>query len=187
LPYFYHVDRDPEQFLQPGAVMALRRFDFKDKPEETAHLNERYPNGIGRWGLSIIRGLIPPGWLLDREITLENVRSATYPFCPSRFATVFACHSIEDAEQLRGRRFGDGADWRDARIWIVEAAAWFRADMSIFHYWVNTNLEGGAHAYWSQEISPNPFFEYLLTPPVTLLEVVGRVGTCTTAEPDSKP
>jgi hypothetical protein len=167
LPIFYHVDRDCEM-LTPGYVMNLREFNY-DRPEFTATLHEWYPDGIGRLGHLFITDKLPP-WTLERERVLENVRRSAYAQHCSRLATVFACGSTEDAARIRHDGFGDGCDWSNARIWKVESCYSLRRDMNTFARW--TNLEKAAHAYWSDEIEPDPFYEYLLKPPVKILEEV---------------
>jgi hypothetical protein len=59
-----------------------------------------------------------------------------------------------------------------ASIWKVEADHWLKRDMNHFIYWANPADTAGAHAYWSDKITADPFFEYLLKPPVKVLEEV---------------
>jgi len=51
----------------------------------------------------------------------------------------------------------------------VEAEKSFRADMGWFRVMNLENAKQVAHCYWLQLESPCPFWEVLLTPPVTVI------------------
>ncbi len=53
----------------------------------------------------------------------------------------------------------------------IEGAAAFRADKNVFKDYCGDNT-AAAHAYWSQRETARPLIEYLLIPPVTVLEEV---------------
>ena len=57
-------------------------------------------------------------------------------------------------------------------IWKVEAVDSFRADMNWLNPIFHLASEQYAHSYWKQAASPSPFWEYLLTPPVSVIEAV---------------
>lgn len=168
---FYHVDRAGR--LRAGQVMNLTKIVDDDRPEVAAQFNEVFPDGVSHHAGYLLGWENPPGWATRREVTLENIRRNHYPDLPSRCTSIFACGSIESADRLRTEGlFGDRVSWSYAHIWKVEADQWFMADMNVFAHWGYENLESGAHAYWQREISPNPFFEFLLKPPVRVREEV---------------
>jgi hypothetical protein len=166
---FYHVDREVRH-LRQGYRLVLKTFASVDQTEGVAYINGLYPNGVSRFGASYISGLVPDHQrvLVKREIICEEIRLTDYPHRPSRFASVFACENLADAQELR-ETFGSP----NAIIWVVECENSFRADMHHLQVGSLQELPKAVHRYWNGESGGAPFWECLLSPPVTVLEMVG--------------
>jgi hypothetical protein len=172
MPIFYHLDRK-RNYLRPNWVMELLRLSIPpERAEEGAHLYELFPKGVSNHGLIYACGYAPAGPEQAREFLLEHTRQEHYSDHPSRFACYYACGSLEDARSLKSAGQGGNQLWDQAIIWKVEAAEAFRADMTwltpIFHLDPDRN----AHRYWQQAASPRPLWEYLLTPPVRVIDEI---------------
>jgi hypothetical protein len=166
---FFHVDREMRH-LCPGYSIKLKHFTSSGHPEAAAYLNKLYPNGVSRFGWSYLSGLVPQlqRVLVEREMICEEIRLAGYPHRPSRFASIFACESLSDARALR-----ENLGSPNATIWVVEWEFSFRADMHLLQVKSLKEMPEAVHRYWSGESSTVPFWECLLAPPVTVIEVAG--------------
>jgi len=169
LDVFYHLDRTGNS-LQSGQVLELIPLTLRGRPESEASLKERFPKGVTRFGIDIIHERLESA-ALEREIKLEAVRLAHYPHRPSRSVSVFGCKQLEDMDGVRGQFFPFGHQGPRGRIWKIEGWSIFEANMNVFIDYFS-NMTAAAHAYWSQEESERPLIEYLLKPPVTVLEEI---------------
>jgi len=108
------------------------------------------------------------------EILFEYVRRSCFPDKPSRFTSVFAWETLDQARAFR-KRYGEGP------IWEVECDERpFRADMNLVTLGKSVlTLSYSAHRYWSGLPGINadvpPWWEVLLTPPVRVLQQVREV------------
>jgi hypothetical protein len=171
---FYTVDRLGT--LRENQTIELICYADIDPPELQSHVNEMFPNGVSFHGNNYflngksLAGLASP----NIEILFEYVRRAHYPKCPSRFQSLFALETIEQAMAFR-KKYGS----TNSLIWEVESKISFRADMnllttgdiSILCYSYFANL------YWRGETRENPFWEYLLLPPVRVLRRIKETNT----------
>ncbi|MEU3473728.1 hypothetical protein [Rhodococcus sp. NPDC006774] len=96
------------------------------------------------------------------ELIWDNARRAHFIDAPSRMQSIFATASLADAQQFRD------AHGPASPIFEVDATEAFRADMNLLHNHTSALATSYlAQLYWSQKPgSPNPFWEYLLRPPV---------------------
>ena len=164
---FYHLDG--HKLLRRDLIIW---FEALPPPEQGAsevyELARWFPEGVTRFGLSILKGLACEGHL-KRETTLESVRREFYPDRPSRYTSVFACKSPEDII-----RFHSQFDY-DGPIWKVDATEGFKADVNLFWQRFGDPIDY-SHAYWTQtDGDPPQLFEYLLKPPVTVIEDVAWI------------
>lgn len=93
------------------------------------------------------------------ELVSELVRRANFPGRPSRFTSIFAWETKEEALAFReSHRGGQGTICR------VSAGSYFRGDMNLL-FLGGTILGSWLYAtrYWSGETSPTPRMECLLT------------------------
>jgi hypothetical protein len=159
---FYTVDR--LRTLREGLVLEPTQPDVAGSPELQKHVTEMFPDGLTKHGtryfLTLASGKNATSYSI--EIVFEFVRRAYFPELPSRFHSVFAAASVEDATEFR-RSFGT----EKSSIWELVAAGSFRADMNLLTAsGTNAEYSLSAHKYWRGEPSPRPFWEFLLIPPV---------------------
>ena len=156
--------------LLPGMFIQLHRFASEIEPEAAISLNALYPQGVSRFGAAILSGrtMNLSDLVREREQRLEEIRLSDYPNCPSRFTTVFACLSVEEAQEFR-RRVGS----QEAKIWKLEGLHYSVKDMSFLQDRPPMALEKDGHRYWQGHASNAPFWECLVTPPVKVIEIVG--------------
>ncbi len=144
--------------------------------ELQAHVNHLFPHGVSSHGSSyfltgsrcsnVTNPLI--------ELVFEYVRRGCFPDRPSRFECLFACESLEQARVFR-EQYGNGS------IWKVQCDNVFRADMALLALGQESILLTSyhAHRYWSglTGYSRQPFWEWLLVPPIRVLERAEGVVT----------
>jgi hypothetical protein len=127
--------------------------DFHRRAEQIA-LHDGVPEGI-RNHFQTARHLLIYSWFY-------------YPFHVSRFASFFACGSLDDAVQFR-RSKGDMA----APIYRVSGQVAFRPDMKMLL--LGPTAAGAVlfgRKYWRGEATASPFWEYLLSPSMMIHERV---------------
>jgi hypothetical protein len=139
-------------------------------PEEATRLYRWCPDGVTRFGQQIIEKQLEP-LVLEREIEVERIRREYYPLLASRYTVVFACREPTDIDLLRWQFFLPNYTGPRRRIWRVAGDPVFQADMNLFKEHCGKNAVA-AHAYWSQQETDTPLVEYLLRPPVRVLEEV---------------
>jgi hypothetical protein len=164
LAIFYHLDRSG-QSLRPGLVLALTPVPDDLPAAATAMLAKWCPHGVSLFGHQVITKQ------LEREIEVERIRREYYPDRVTRYAIIFACEAPRDIDVLRWQFFPPNDNGQRGRIWKVEGAPVFRADMNLFKEHCGHNATA-AHAYWSQQETKNPLIEHLLSPPVKVIEEV---------------
>lgn len=186
---FYSVDR--KKTLLIGQQIDLNKFftgqnfypvkDLYTESDLKTHLNELFPEGVSSHAVNYLTnyGLIlndfntgqPQPYVPHMpmiEMVFELVRRTNFCDKPSRFQSMFAWDSIERANQFRHE-----SQYADAPIFKLQCETVFRADMRLL-------LLGGsclgaslfAHKYWRGEATQNPDWEYLLKPPVMVVEQV---------------
>ena len=161
---YFHLDT--RGTLRSGLVLDLIPAPLGGRtPAEVAEIERWFPRGVSHFGLELLFGRAESEEFLRQEATLEAIRRRLYPYCSSRSTSFFAFASIEDFRRYREQGSQPG------RIWKLEAAEGFRGDMNLFPYCFG-DWEKCAHTYWSQGQSDHPLFEYLLQPPIHVLEEV---------------
>lgn len=166
---FYTVDR--LQTLRSAQVLELTRFQDLQPPELQTHVDEMFPTGVSQHGdqyflkNSSRANIASPAV----ELLFEYVRRSHFPDKPSRFQSWFGVESLDDAKAFRAR-FGAGT----GTIWRVASKEFLRANMNLLTSQQTTLAYSWfAHAYWRGESGPmNPFWEFLLVPPVQVLGAV---------------
>jgi len=169
---YFHVDRKCGD-LKPGYILQLQAIQphWSRKADE---LNASYPQGVSYFGATYLcEHVQDKPHLANRETLFERIRREKYPNRPSRFASLFACPSLDEARAFR-------AEIRmDARIWRVECAEVFTADMQWANYQPRSpekfpivEWSTIADKYWMGLRTAKPLLECLLTPPVVIVECV---------------
>jgi len=107
------------------------------------------------------------------EMNFEYVRKAYYPDKPSRFQSIFACETADEARAFK-ERFGRP----DSKIYEIEGDDFLRVDMSLI-FLGTQNVTGSflAHKYWQGESGNNPFWEFIVKLPAQVIREVIKAGS----------
>lgn len=166
----YTVDR--RRTLTPNSVVELQHHTDVQPAVLQAHVDNWFPDGVSQHG----NGYLLSGNQLavqvspNIELLWEYVRRSRYPDRPSRFQSLFACPTSEDARRWR-TRFGQPDD----PIYEVEAETGLRADMNLLTAGNSILVTSYiAELYWTGESLPEgtPTWEWLLPLPVAVRGVV---------------
>lgn len=181
--HFYHVSRSGE--LPARLELDTRHLDIvlgedahRASHEILSVLKHYFPTGYSRHGFGYLTEPVKPysnemGYGLIRheyatELVFELVRRLQYPSLPSRFTSLFASETIEDALEFRTSFIQTVCP-----IYKVESNDYFKADMKLLTFGQSSaHLLSFANRYWKGEGSDNPAWEHLLAHPVTVLERV---------------
>jgi len=111
------------------------------------------------------------------EVLAEYIRRSNYPERISRFQSFFACKTIQDAERfvsLYPITTPEGETRHQGDIWLVQCdTVAFEGDMTFLGLgdcWIDAITK--LNLYWAGENGPNPLWEVLLRPPVTVVKKV---------------
>jgi len=179
---FYHVDCNMS--LKQGQKIELVHYN-DIKPEKLQkHIDKLFPQGFSDHGeryflsneieVKFEKSRTNPNILETNsnsknaiiEILFEYVRRSHFFNKPSRFQSLHAFHSLDNAKYFM-KKFSNS----DGYIWKIECNNAFKANMNLL------KLEGSllvlsfiAHEYWlGLPGRPNPFWEFLLSPPIKVL------------------
>lgn len=166
---FYHIDRLGK--LKEDQNISLIKYNDINPRELQLHTDEMFPDGVSQHGehYFLKNGSQAKLASPNIEILFEYVRRAHYQNKPSRFQSVFAFESIEQALTFK-QKFGTP----DSLIWEVESKESFKADMNLLTIGNNSILVYSyfAHLYWQGQTRENPFWEHLLVPPVRIIKKI---------------
>lgn len=148
---FFAVDRACT--FKEGMVLELVRHTDVDPAVLQLHVDSLFPDGLSVHGERYLlnnnsRGTIASPMI---ELLFENVRRAHFPDSPSRFQSVFACCSVEEASQFRAA-YGN----REAPIWeIYSDSQYCKGNMRLLDSNQTTLVCSYlAHEYWSGNQGP---------------------------------
>lgn len=120
------------------------------------------------------------------EFALEYIRVLNYPSLPSRFQSIFAVQTLEEAEQWKNFFLNTNPNLGKINIVRLEYDNYFIGDTNWFNYKVlydfyPTDKFGNAsyaafcyyaNKYWSGEITPSPKKELLVRLPCKVIDIV---------------
>lgn len=164
----YTIDR--KGYLSAGQIIELTNYNDVDPPVLQDHVNSLFPAGVTSHGeLYLLRGNTPAnGVNAVIELLYEYVRRSNYLHRPSRFQSMFAVEDIQSAKLFRAR-YGNNL----GAVWKVQCDNVFKADMNYLHMNCSLlTLSYNAAQYWNGQQSPTPFWEYLMKPPIQVVERV---------------
>jgi hypothetical protein len=187
MPDFFTVDRlgslSSNSILRLGQIALEPQPGVKDQ-DGVDFLLEQFPKGISRHGRSylieriLITGYIAPllpgqtqsteglVWYGPAlELIVEFVRRSEFAKCPSRFESLFAWETVDDAKREKASR-----GWGTSKIYRVATERSHRADMKMLALGSETITKAWSNArdYWSGKSSVDPSWERLLSFPVTV-------------------
>lgn len=170
---FYHVDRS--KLLKPNQTINYLKLPSDSAHEILSYCNNHFPNGLSNIGLIYTCSVNPPDFRYPThtsEIFLELYRQQHFPELPSRFQSICASDSIDQAinwyEQL---------NLQSANMVTFESEEYIKVDAT----WRDliagnlniSTIELWANNYWSgivnMEVSR---IEYLVKLPVKIKDVV---------------
>jgi hypothetical protein len=155
-------------------VLDIEHHDDVLPPDLQVYVDELLPAGVTYHGeLHLLRGQPSPvmdPWL---EVLWEHVRRADFPDAPSRYQSV---ETLAEAQRFQAKFPPTGV------VWEVEATRYVRSDMT-FTSGISSPLVASyfARCYWAGQPRPSsdapsePWWELLLTPPVTVVRRVDAV------------
>lgn len=189
MPVFYHLDRTNS--LKKGDIINLHKVnniscdEYKITPMLQEHLEELFPYGLSHHGDNYFASSNCIPYLHPvLELLMEYIRRCSYSYMPSRGESFFAVETVNDAVRLCNVLKENP---NNASIWEVECDIAFKFDMflldiaqSFIGLKNSSNLFTSLliNMYWEgrsiKEILPddNPFWEYLLLPPVKIIKKV---------------
>jgi hypothetical protein len=169
---FFHVDF--RGGLRAGDVLQCLPVTSAAYPEEAAFLNEQFPEGLSFFGAALVLHSPPDHPEAVVEQILETVRRQFAEKCgvsyPSRLSSLFGTDSLQAA-----RAFRTCYQRENAKIWLVEAADYFKGDMNFVNPGLISDHELAVRYWQGRPKNGSPtsaFWEYLLRLPV---RVVRRV------------
>ncbi|MBF6989287.1 DUF2441 domain-containing protein [Cupriavidus sp. IK-TO18] len=171
MPVYYTVDRAGQ--ISADMNYQLDQFDLSDVPDLAQHFSSHYPMGVSRHGAQYLNSKVTAPGGPAVELVWESIRRAHFPHRPSRFTSVFAWQTLDEAKAFQALA------QTPAKIWAVEAERGFVANMSLLN--VSTSLLRAmqiAELYWEGHVGPTdiglqtPRWEVLLSLPVKALHSV---------------
>lgn len=181
----FHVDRRGD--LAPGDEI-VRETVPAGTVEERALLAAVFDGGVAPHGrhyceMDLYADDVDALWDATTELLFELVRRERFPWRPSRFRSVFAFASREDAVRFVAR-YGE----EPATVFEVSGVPAFSADMRMVDA---PTVPGGvrrAHYYWEGLTDrDDPLWEVLVEPPVTVERTVATVAPDVDADRNGAP
>ncbi|TCC99543.1 hypothetical protein [Pedobacter hiemivivus] len=181
----YHVDRG--DLLMGIQKIELTKSDPYNNPywetphlfsgnDLQAHLETIYPDGLSYHGWKYLKERHTVGITGNyshkvsylTEMNLEYVRQAFYPKLHSRYQSIFAVESIEEAKIFRDK-YGNPK----AKIYAISTEDFVKVDMN-YIFLGTQNVAGSffGHAYWQGKSTNNPYFEYIVKLPATIIHEI---------------
>ncbi len=188
---YYTVDR--KNTLNLGQKLELTKTDthsspnfqfsgFFSGPELVSHINELFPEGLSKHGWDFIKqkflrnkapdyettNMVEMDTAYILEMNLEYTRRIFYAEKPSRFQSIFAWESIEDARKFKARFPNE-----TPKIFAIEGKRMHKADMHMLLLGLN-NASASllAHKHWKSLSSLNPYWEIALELPVHVIDII---------------
>lgn len=169
----YHVDRTMK--LKPNSVLNYRNIPKNANREIIEYCDSKFPEGLSNIGLIYTRYAVPEECSYatqTSEIFLELYRQKNFPCLPSRFQSICASDTIDQA-----------IEWfhmlklTDANVAILKSHNYFKADATwrdlIAGNLSIASIETWSNSYWNGEMNTQcsrP--EYLVKLPVKIHNVI---------------
>ncbi|MCG2572348.1 DUF2441 domain-containing protein [Acinetobacter sp. ME22] len=183
---FFTVDRESslnsgkrlELITDLSKTMKITMSGMISEDQLVESFRRNYPNGISLHGQSYLFGY--PAFVAKSgskqlvhispmiEAIFEQVRRADFPTLPSRFTSMFAWQSKNDAHTFKNNYRSPNAN-----IFEVESEEYFLGDMSLLTIGGQVmNTFELAYKYWNGDRSDKPSIEVLLPLPVSIGKLV---------------
>lgn len=169
----YHVDRTMK--LESGSIINFQGLPKTANSEIIEYCDLHFPEGLSNIGLIYTTYAVPEESTYathTSEIFLELYRQKNFPSLPSRFQSICASDTIEQAI-----KWFHMLKLKNANIVIIESNNYFKADATwrdlIAGNLSIASVEDWTHNYWSEKMNAHcsrP--EYLVKLPVKIHTVV---------------
>lgn len=174
---YYHVARVIGSLI-PGQVLKPEHW-AKEHNEDTDVLASLMPRRISHHGRNYIGSIKvePPDSSVTLEMLAEFIRQSHFKHRPSRFSSLFAWKTLDDA-----KRFAltypppatENGAIPECEFWLVQSLKpVFEADMAWLRFienWSRTLV--ALYRYWSGTLSQQPVIEVLLPLPVRVVRQI---------------
>jgi hypothetical protein len=182
---FYHVSRS---CILSGQILLSMDYSGLMVEKETKHfcnteinkvVEKYFPDGISNHGNHYLSEKIRY-WhdyesndrflpcTLTIEMVFELVRRSGYPHLPSRFQSLFAFETLQEAQ-----KFQTEYSKSESKIYLIEADNYSKHDMSLLTIGFNSIIGITlGEKYWNGGQSEHPVWEVLLKLPVTIINEV---------------
>jgi len=174
---YFHVDRLCR--LSSGQIIISSKEATGYETLRAQMMHELFPGGVSRHGVEyfIDSGHAQPSVDTNGmiEMIAELMRRVKYPERPSRFQSLFAWQTLEDAYRFAGQSKLSRPDNANPAfaVWEVDtmgSGEIFASDMKLLSLgtcWLDAFVH--IDAYWHQDYSSDPFVEVLLPLPVRVI------------------
>ena len=175
---FYHVDRT--KLLKPNQIIDYENLPPKCNQDIIDYCQNRFQNKLSRIGYIYTSYSVPSNSdysIFTSEIFLELYRQQHFPNYPSRFQSICACDSIDQAHFWIKEFSGNEINNIDCNIAIFQSDKFFKADASwrdlIAGNLSISTVELWSKNYWTGKIyEKEPRIEYLLPLPIKIEDVI---------------
>lgn len=175
---FYHVDRT--KLLKPNQVLNYEKLPSKCNTEIVEYCQNKFHNNLSRIGIKYTAYAIPQNLDYSRflaEIFLELYRQQHFPNLPSRYQSICASDSIEQAHFWYENLKQSKNENLDYNIVTFHSEKFFKADASwrdlIAGNLSISTIELWSKNYWTGEIfNKKSRIEYLLPLPIKVKDVI---------------
>ena len=173
---FYHVDRT--KLLKPNQILDFKSLPSRCNQEIINYCQDKFENKLSRFGITYTAYALPANHdypIFTAEIFLELYRQHHFPNLPSRYQSICASNSIEQAcfwqEELTK------SEDKDCHIVVFQSEKFFKADAAwrdlIAYNLSISTVELWSENYWTGKIfDENPRIEYLLPLPLQVKDII---------------
>lgn len=175
---FYHVDRT--KLLKPNQILDFTSLPSRCNQEIINYCQDKFENKLSRFGITYTAYALPANHdypIFTAEIFLELYRQHHFPDLPSRYQSICASDSIEQAcfwhEELKETKNEDN----DCHIAIFQSEKFFKADAAwrdvIAGNLSISTVELWCENYWTgKPFETLPRIEYLLPLPLQVKDII---------------
>lgn len=175
---FYHIDRT--KLLKPNQIIDYENLPEKCNPEIVEYSQNRFQNKLSRIGYIYTSYSVPSNSdysTFTAEIFIELYRQHHFPNYPSRFQSICACDSIDQAHFWIKEFSRNQSNNIDCNIAIFQSDKFFKADATwrdlIAGNLSISTVELWSKNYWTGEIyEKESRIEYLLPLPIKVEDVI---------------
>jgi hypothetical protein len=178
---FYHLDR--QNRLVEGQTLELIHYNNVSPSKLQNHVDSLFQRGVSNFGERYFLNPTSKPFGIDWdnrriieenaiEILFEYVRRSHFSTMPSRFESIFAFESVENANKFITKFVKNPSN--RGTLWEVEGNDYVKLDMNFLSLGNSILCASyNAHKYWrGEESGSEQTWEILLKPPVKVIQRV---------------